>query len=512
MSGTIEPGKSWTQSTKSTDFSDVEAAVLEVSSIPPINLSKQLDYLIQYPHGCIEQTTSAVFPQLYVDLIAPLTTKQQQDIQKNISAAISKMQNFQMSSGGFSYWAGTGETADWAGTYAGHFLLEAKARGYAVPQLMLDKWIDYQTKTSRTWAPGTDNDPLGWSHHDNELSQAYRLYTLAMVGKPDFAGMNRLREQKTKYQSTASLLAAAFASAGKDEAARDLLKDEAAKKFEYTWWGATYGSDLRDLALRLETYAAIGDQKRGLETALLVANQVGDAARWFSTQELATCLRAISKYAKQATLGEKPDFTIQVGGREIAVNSTTPYYLYPLGDEVSGGVSVKNTSKQTLYSRIVLRGRPASLDVPAESSNITLNVKYTDLKGSAIDPSKIKQGTDFLAAVTVTRTGTFSFDFNEMALSQIFPSGWEILNTRMNAVGGGTSSPMDYQDVRDDRVFTYFDLPKNNKSNNTTGARTYQIQLNAAYAGRYFLPAVACEAMYDNRIRAVVPGKWVEVN
>ena len=192
-----------------------------------------------------------------------------------------------MNSGGFAYWGGNSEIADWAGTYAGHFLLEARARGYSVPQLMLDRWIEYQTKTARTWAPGTDNDPHGWSHHDNELSQAYRLYTLAMAGKPDFAGMNRMREQKTKYQSTASLLAAAFATAGKAEAARDLLKDEAAKKFEYTWWGATYGSDLRDLALRLETFAAIGDKKRGLETALLVANQVGDAARWFSSQELA---------------------------------------------------------------------------------------------------------------------------------------------------------------------------------------------------------------------------------
>jgi hypothetical protein len=139
-------------------------------------------------------------------------------------------------------------------------------------------------------------------------------------------------------------------------------------------------------------------------------------------------------------------------------------------------------------------------------------VRYTDLKGSAIDPAKLKQGTDFLAEVTVTRTGTMRFDFNELALSQIFPSGWEILNTRMNLVGGSTSDPMDYQDVRDDRVFTYFDLPFNwSGDKNAKQSRTYRIQLNAAYAGRYYLPALACEAMYDNRIRAVVPGKWVEV-
>jgi alpha-2-macroglobulin len=511
LDGSIEPGQTWAQSAKSADFSDLEAAILEVSSIPPINLSKQLEYLIQYPHGCIEQTTSAAFPQLYVDLIAPLTDKQQQEIQKNVTAAIAKLQNFQLASGGFSYWAGGNEVADWAGTYAGHFLMEARARGYAVPQQMLDKWVDYQQKTSRTWEPGKDNDPHGWWHHDNEMSQAYRLYALALAGKPDLAGMNRLREQKAKFESSASLLAAAFATAGKNEAARDLLGDANVKKFGYTWWGYTYGSDLRDLALKLETLTAVGDNKRGLDVALQVASQVGDAARWYSTQEVATCLRALCKYSKKATFGEKSDFIIKTGGREVPVNSTTSYYLYPLGDDVSGGVSVKNTSKQKLYSRIVMRGRPAG-ELPAESSNISLGVRYTDLKGSAIDPAKLKQGTDFLAEVTVTRTGALRFDFNELALSQIFPSGWEILNTRMSGVGGSASDPMDYQDVRDDRVFTYFDLPFNwNNDKNLKQSRTYRIQLNAAYAGRYYLPGVACEAMYDNRIRAAAPGKWVEV-
>ncbi|MBL7810425.1 MAG: alpha-2-macroglobulin, partial [Saprospiraceae bacterium] len=512
LDGSIDPGQTWSQSAQTTDFSELDAAVLEISSIPPINLSKQLEDLIRYPHGCVEQTTSAAFPQLYVDLIAPLTNKQQQDIQKNVTAAISKLQNFQLPSGGFSYWAGSNEAADWGGTYAGHFLLEARARGFSVPQQILDKWIDYQQKTSRSWEPVQHNDPYNWWMHDAELAQAYRLYALALAGKPDLAGMNRLREQKMKFDNSASLLAAAYASAGKNEAARDLLNDVNHKKFGYTWWGYTYGSDLRDLALKLETLTAIGDNKRGTEVALQVASQVGDISRWYSTQEIATCLRALCKFAKKATFGEKADFVIKAGGREIPVNSNTAYYLYPLGDEVKGGVSVKNLSKQKLYSRVVMRGRPAKTDLPAESSNISLAVRYTDLKGSAIDPGKLKQGTDFLAEVTVTRTGALRFDFNELALSQVFPSGWEILNTRMNLVGGATSDPMDYQDVRDDRVFTYFDLPFNwNNDKNAKQSRTYRIQLNAAYTGKYFLPAVACEAMYDNRIRAVQPGKWVEV-
>jgi uncharacterized protein YfaS (alpha-2-macroglobulin family) len=505
VDGSVEPGQTWVQTAKTTDFSDMEHAVLEVSNIPPINLSHQLDYLIRYPHGCIEQTTSTAFPQLYADILAPLQDKEKQKIQKHIEKAISKLQSFQLSSGAFAYWAGGSQASDWSGTYAGHFLLEAKALGYAVPQQVLDKWTEYQSKAARSWDGKTNNN----DYYDTELTQAYRLYTLAMAGKPDLSGMNRLKEMKEKYETTASLLAAAYAAAGKPEAARDLMNDAKLKKHTYTWWGRTFGSNLRDLALQLETYSAIGDNRRGLNVAMQVAAQVGESARWFSTQEVATALRALSKYAKRNTMSEKADFVIKAGGREMPVNSTTPYFLFPL-DDVSGSVSVRNNSGQKLFTRIVMRGRP-STEPAAEAKNIAISLRYTDLKGTVIDPAKLKQGTDFLAEVTITRATDMSFDFTEMALTQIFPSGWEILNTRMNLVGGGAeSSPMDYQDVRDDRVMTYFDLPNSRDKNNKT-TRIYRIQLNAAYVGRYYHPAVACEAMYDNRIRAVSPGRWIEV-
>ena len=90
-------------------------------------------------------------------------------------------------------------------------------------------------------------------------------------------------------------------------------------------------------------------------------------------------------------------------------------------------------------------------------------------------------------------------------LHQIFPSGWEILNTRLQeGEGSFKSSPYDYQDIRDDRVYTYFNMNENE-------TRTYYIQLNAAYLGKYFLPGTYCSAMYDNSINAGVNGKWVEV-
>ncbi|MBV5350192.1 hypothetical protein JZU71_03320, partial [bacterium] len=61
-----------------------------------------------------------------------------------------------------------------------------------------------------------------------------------------------------------------------------------------------------------------------------------------------------------------------------------------------------------------------------------------------------------------------------------------------------------YQDIRYDRVYTYFDLGANQKV-------TYHVMLNASYTGRFFLPPTLSEAMYDASVHSIMPGKWVEV-
>jgi hypothetical protein len=92
-----------------------------------------------------------------------------------------------------------------------------------------------------------------------------------------------------------------------------------------------------------------------------------------------------------------------------------------------------------------------------------------------------------------------------MAITQIFPSGWEIHNTRMFDVGSTQEiDKPDYQDIRDDRIYTYFDLK-------SSGVKSFVVLLNAAYVGKYYLPTVYCEAMYDNRINSRTTGQWVKV-
>ena len=133
-----------------------------------------------------------------------------------------------------------------------------------------------------------------------------------------------------------------------------------------------------------------------------------------------------------------------------------------------------------------------------------MSIQYQTLKGKKIDPTSIEQGTDFVALVTLTNPGKRG-NYEEMALTQVFPAGWELRNIRLDNIDYNlTNDNAEYQDIRDDRIYTYFDI-------GSSSSRTYSILLNAAYEGRYYLPSVYCEAMYDNGINAREAGGGVEV-
>jgi len=129
-------------------------------------------------------------------------------------------------------------------------------------------------------------------------------------------------------------------------------------------------------------------------------------------------------------------------------------------------------------------------------------VDYKTRTGTIINPTRLTQGTDFVAEVTITNTTDTKV--KDIALTEIFPSGWEVVNTRFTDFGSFKANKVTYTDIRDDRVNFYFDLkPRESK--------TVTILLNASYLGKYYLPGIQCEAMYDNTYLVRNRGRWVEV-
>ncbi len=506
----VAEGETWDTEIKLAGMKGTNSGVLEVSNIPPLNLGKRLRYLIRYPHGCIEQTTSSVFPQLYLSKLMDLEDSRTKEIDKNIKAGIERLKKFQTGDGGFAYWPGNGESNEWGSNYAGHFMLEAKELGYSLPPGMLSNWKKHQRRQARSWTPPAHKK--GFSDHGNhnsyDLMQAYRLYVLALAGVPELGAMNRMRESTNLSPQGAWRLAAAYAAAGKPEVASQLTKGLTTDIPAYKELSYTYGSNVRDQAMILETLVLMGEKEKAAKLLKVISEQIS-SNRWHSTQTTAYSLLAAGKYVAGAGgLSKDIRFTYNVGGQgDKNAGTTNPVMQIPVSVDALGNktISVKNTTDGLLYARFVTEGQPLLGDKTKAENDLKIEVTYKTLQGKEISPKKIEQGSDFVAEVTIVNPGLRG-NYEEMALSQVFPAGWELRNSRMDNMDGYNmkNSYSEYQDIRDDRVYTYFDITgKNNK--------TYSILLNAAYEGKYYLPTVSCEAMYDNSISARVPGYWIEV-
>jgi len=499
----IQPNQSWAAELKYFGTKGTNNAVLEVSNTLPINLDKRLNYLIRYPYGCVEQTTSSVFPQLYLSEISDLSTKKIFKIEKNIQRGIERLSMFQVQNGSLSYWIGNFDTSDWGTSYAYHFLLEAKEKGYFIPSEMLTKLQSFISNHSNNYPQSQYQ-----SYHHKNLNQAYRLYLLAKAGVPEIGAMNRLRNEKKLSNPSQHLLAAAYALIGKKEVARTLLASLSIEVKPYNETGYSYGSELRDQSIILEALTIMEAEDKALDLVNLISKQL-NSWRWYSTQSTAFALLGVGKYIAAHPKGEI-NFEWNQGAQAAKQYTTAkPIATIELSEQKTIGNNVKlvNKSSGVLYTKLIVSGqKPPGTSDKASSKHITMDVKYKTLEGKVLDITQLKQGTDFLVEVDIKNLGTRGYDIEELVLNQIFPSGWEIQNQRMGGQGNlPKESNYEYRDIRDDRVNTFFDIK------GKTSVKYLNI-LTATYAGRFYLPGTYVEAMYDNEIQAKSAGQWVEVS
>lgn len=489
----LAPNSSKTISWNTFGIAGSNKARLEVSSMPTINLNGRLQFLIQYPHGCVEQTTSSVFPQLFLNDVADIDANRRAIIQKNIGAGITRLGSFQLANGGLPYWQGNAIADDWGTSYAGHFLIEAEKKGYVLPINFKSKWLSYQQREAKQWR----FEPK----YGNDLAQAYRLYTLALAGNADLSSMNRLRETKGISNESMLRLAAAYVLAGQKSAGQSLfLKtsiDGSSDGYSYYY----YGSTERNRAMALETMLLLDQKQKAFVTATKLAKEMA-ANQWMSTQTTAYCLYAMSKFA--ASNGPKGiNIQFNKNGKSETINTAKTVADRSLSVQSgSNSVTLKNNKNNTVYVRVLNTGILPIGQENATQNDVSASIVFKNRKGSVIDVSRISQGTEFVAEVTVKNQRGESVQ--NVALSQILPSGFEIVNTRFTDYGDAVNNIADYIDIRDDRTNFYFGM----KARET---KVFRILLNASYLGNYYLPGLQCEAMYDNTFLARTKGFWVEV-
>jgi uncharacterized protein YfaS (alpha-2-macroglobulin family) len=211
------------------------------------------------------------------------------------------------------------------------------------------------------------------------------------------------------------------------------------------------------------------------------------------TESLATEKNGSAKI-KISLNGNKSEQTVlskEIWRKNIDINST------------NNSLAVENSSEIPVYATLIRKGIPLKSDLVRDEKGLTMRIDYVNMDLTPIDQKNLSQGSDFMMVVKVTNN-TFS-KVENIALTEMVPSGWEIQNTRLfEADYGIKESPCEYRDFRDDRVNTYFTLFQGE-------TKTYVIVLTAAYKGEFFQPSVWCEAMYTANCYSRHPGNYVKV-
>lgn len=465
--------------------------LLEVSRIPSVDISRRFDFLYNYQHHCTEQLTSKVLPLLFVSQFKAIDSEEAEKIKANIQEGIRQIYSRQLPNGGFVYWPGNAVADEWITSYTGMFLVLAQEKGYAVHTNVLNKWKRFQRAAAQNWRMPEQND--SWMYWQSGLQQAYRLYTLALAGAPEQGAMNRMKEQTNLSLQAKWRLAAAYALTGKTKPAEELIFNAETTVKPYSSQNFIYGSYDRDEAMILETLLLLHKDQAALQQAKKVSQNLADE-NWFSTQSTAFSLMAMGRLAEK--LSGTLDFIWSWNRKQQpAVKSAKAVFEKELATTpASGDITVKNQGKGALNVDFITRTQLINDTLPAISNNLRLDVKYTDMNGATIAIDDIRQGTDFMAVITVGNiSGTTGY--SNLALTHIIPSGWEIYNERFIAPEATPTRNYTYQDIRDDRVLTYFDLQRSE-------LKKFTVRLQATYAGNFVLPAIQCEAMYDASAQA----------
>jgi len=463
---------------------------ISLSPFAMINFGHSLRFLLTYPHGCIEQTTSKVFPLLYFSDIAKITEPalfKDRSADYFIQEGITKLRSMQMANGAFTYWPGAGRESEWGSIYATHFLVEARKAGYQVP----DRTIDRAARHLRNMVKAK----LRRETQTHQLErQAYAAYVLALLGRPDKSSMNYLRQAELHNMSTwaQTLLAGSFALSGDINTAMSMMTFEIGPSQAPRETGGNFNSSTRENAILLEVLNEIDPEHPSIP---LLVEAIADKLKrhrgyYHTTQGTAFGFMALGKSFR----GRRPaDYQGEIwwDTEQVASFDTDDSVIKREGGE-GKEVKIRIDGQGPCYFYWYFSGIRKGAYFEEYDKGLKVDRVYLDRWGYPLDYQKINQSDIVVAKITMTAVVD---NLENVIVTDMLPAGLEIENPRLgsrNVISwiGNKSIVPDYMDIRDDRLNIYLNLPKGKTVE-------FYYLLRAVTTGRFVLPPVKGEAMYD---------------
>lgn len=487
-------------------------ARLIISRSPMIRFAKNLDNLVHYPYGCLEQTVSAAFPQLvYPDLVQNLYGPAQagqaleQTANENVQRAIDKLQSMQLSDGGLLLWPSGGYESWWGSVYAAHFLLEAQKDGFAVNQGMILRLLDYLKWKIDEKTTAVYHFNQNQSREMTPEETAYSLFVLALAGQPQLSTMDyykanpELLTLDSKY-----LIAASFALAGEQEKFREMLPADFSGETPGFSFGGSLYSPLRDEAISL--YALLQADPRNPQIGIL-ARHLSESLKndpYPNTQENSFSFLALGEIAKNA--GQtKASAWVSQGNRVLGKTDGNTLNL-DLSALYRGPITLKVKGTGSYYYFWQVSGIPSDGRVPQEDNFLKVRRTYLDRSGMVLKGNHFHQNQLIVARISLI--GPYNTHVDNVAITDLLPAGLEIENPRIRKVPElkwiRDNTPADYLDYRDDRInlFTSAD----------DTVKNFYYLLRAVSPGTFRLGPVQAEAMYQEEYHSYNGAGWVRIS
>lgn len=485
---------------------------------------KALSTLLGYPYGCLEQTISKAFPQIYfADLTramaAPVYTVKtgESDFNPmtNVQQAVRKVESQQLFNGGMGMWPGATHEDWWTTAYAVHFLEEARRAGFEVNAKTLTRAIEYLTAQSGKTANkevviASTNNGLAYEGRPTgsqtrktvaRREAIYSLYVLALNGQPNRASMNYYKQNPglltldSKY-----LLAGAFQLAGDSRSFQALLPKKYVAEPGGHYSDDSYSSPLRNMSLVLNTLIETDASNPQIPVLGRQLSQAIRSASYLNTQESAFAVLALGKLAKK-TANSTVTGTVSVQGKSLGEFSGKELKISK--GIVNQKLAVKTQGNGDLYWFAQTDGMSATGNYVEEDQGMRIRREFLTTTGT---PAQAFRQND-LIVVKLTLSSTNGLPVDNVVVTDLLPSGFEIENPRITEPREmpwiTKASVPDYYDIRDDRIHFF----------TTAGAqeKTFYYQVRVTSKGKFTVGPAAADAMYQGEYRSYSGGGRITV-
>jgi uncharacterized protein YfaS (alpha-2-macroglobulin family) len=508
-------------------------ATLGLSTTPWSKITPGLRYLLQYPYGCVEQTSSGIIPlaglrKLVADGLVPGLTLDQVD--RFLKPGVARLLKMQTARGGFGYWMGDRRPSWWGTQYAVFALTSAKEAGFDVPAASLERATSYIREGLFGKEP--IDEPV---HHSIfELSAV----NLARQGELSAANLETLKKnRKSSAIESAALLVWADALVKLTPPAR--LKEELKglqpriNATRRSW----YDSSVREVAICLLAQMAIdpGD-RRADDLAGALLDSLQPEGRWFSTADTGWALLALGRYfERKSPPSDKPlEVTVVAGG-----GAPQTVKIGKLGQEIE------------LDAAALLKDPSVTMSVkPSGMVNWSLSWAYPDPASRTTDLEhgfKVEKTITNLNGEKEIRVGdlvkvTVEFEddragnrwndrlYEYLALEDPLPAGFIGINAALKTEGpvrprdddeeessgadeeewysdweeGAYLLRPDFFEMRDDRVLAF-------RNRLWSGRFRFIYYARAICEGTFYLRPTRVSLMYDPDLYGMTPGRPVHI-